>query len=217
MEQLIGIVGGLTVLHSFKNPERRYFRLGEDGNLRARNILWFKHLGQLGTLKIGGELMLMNFTQALHYDEVPMPIEASTTYCPPDAERGFPTSDKWDIWGLGCLYLEFITYLIFGSRGITEFANQRLGDTEPDLLELLGVHSPFYSPNYETINASVIDWISRLKRSPRCSGIIDDLLNLILQEMLVIDPGVRADADAICILMTELLERARLDETYFLG
>jgi serine/threonine protein kinase len=161
----------------------------------------------------------MNFTQAIHYDEIPVPVDdRNPTYCPPDLWRGFQISDKWDIWSLGCLYLGFVTYLIFGYWGIAEFRDQRLGRvTDVGFPHSRRGHSPFYSPNYETINNLVIGWVSRLKRSPRCSAIIDDLLNLILQEMLVIDPGVRANANAICILMTELLELARVGENYLLS
>ncbi|KAL3487281.1 hypothetical protein BJX62DRAFT_241206 [Aspergillus germanicus] len=157
MEQMVGIVGGLTVLHSFKDPRSRFFRFGKDGNIGARNILWFKHSNHFGTLKIGGELMLMNFTQAIHYDEIPIPVDdRNPTYCPPDLRRRFQISDKWDIWGLGCLYLEFVTYLIFGFRGIAEFRDQRLGRvTDVGFPHSRGSHSPFFSPNYETINNPV--------------------------------------------------------------
>lgn len=44
----------------------------------------------------------------------------SATYCPPEVDtcRGARVSQKYDIWTLGCVYLEFITWHLLGCDAV---------------------------------------------------------------------------------------------------
>jgi hypothetical protein len=49
----------------------------------------------------------------------------SNTYEPPDVEPRISTSLRYDIWSLGGVYLDFITWLSLGHRDVLQFADMR--------------------------------------------------------------------------------------------
>lgn len=57
----------------------------------------------------------------------PDPLHQITvTYRPPEYDTKLrPVSRSWDVWGLGCTYLEFVTWFLLGPSGLTEFAKKR--------------------------------------------------------------------------------------------
>lgn len=57
----------------------------------------------------------------------PDPLHQITvTYRPPEYDTKLrPVSRSWDVWGLGCTYLEFVTWFLLGPSGLTEFAKRR--------------------------------------------------------------------------------------------
>lgn len=57
----------------------------------------------------------------------PDPLHQITvTYRPPEYDTKLrPVSRSWDVWGLGCTYLEFVTWFLLGPNGLTEFAKRR--------------------------------------------------------------------------------------------
>lgn len=57
----------------------------------------------------------------------PDPLRQITVaYRPPEYDTKLrPISRSWDVWGLGCTYLEFVTWFLLGPSGLTEFARKR--------------------------------------------------------------------------------------------
>lgn len=57
----------------------------------------------------------------------PDPLRQITVaYRPPEYDTKLrPISRSWDVWGLGCTYLEFVTWFLLGPTGLTEFARRR--------------------------------------------------------------------------------------------
>lgn len=57
----------------------------------------------------------------------PDPLRQITVaYRPPEYDTKLrPVSRSWDVWGLGCTYLEFVTWFLLGPSGLTEFAKRR--------------------------------------------------------------------------------------------
>lgn len=57
----------------------------------------------------------------------PDPLRQITVaYRPPEYDTKLrPVSRSWDVWGLGCTYLEFVTWFLLGSSGLKEFAKRR--------------------------------------------------------------------------------------------
>lgn len=75
------------------------------------------------------EFVIGDFGGGAFYDPSthPDPLRQITvTYRPPEYDTKLrPVSRAWDIWGLGCTYLEFVTWFLLGPSGLTEFAKRR--------------------------------------------------------------------------------------------
>ncbi|KAL4865573.1 hypothetical protein BDV12DRAFT_188059 [Aspergillus spectabilis] len=210
LQQMVGLASGLAFFHDFTNPTTGMPRFGRHGDIKAQNILWFQNgnvlkIADLGLASVRGRGSRSNVP--------PSTVRGSPTYSPPDAERKCLVSRKWDIWSLGCLYLEMMTHLILGCDAIAKFADQRR-ERSIDIPELFT--DAFYSSSYEAVKQSVVLWVDRLKRSPRCSSMMHNVLDLIMSEMIVIEPTKRSSAQEICAKLGIMLERSRIDEGYLL-
>ncbi|KAL3471753.1 kinase-like domain-containing protein [Aspergillus californicus] len=193
VKQMAGITNALNHFHEFTNPKIGDSRYGRHGDIKAQNILWFKDanifkIADLGLANVRGIDSKSNVD--------PATIVASPTYCPPDADRKSLISRKYDIWSLGCLFSEIISYLVVGSQGIPEFSKQRLND-ESELGEFRGDF--FYSSDLKTVKPSVSAWFKYLTENPRCSNMMQDILDLVITDMIVIQPIKRCeDHDYLC-------------------
>lgn len=78
---------------------------------------------------ITDEFIIGDFGSGAFYDPSlgPDPLRQITvTYRPPEYDTKLkPVSRAWDVWGLGCTYLEFVTWFLLGPSGLTEFAKRR--------------------------------------------------------------------------------------------
>ncbi|CEL05107.1 hypothetical protein ASPCAL06227 [Aspergillus calidoustus] len=214
VQQMTGIANGLAYFHEFEDRKTGETRFGRHGDIKAENIFRFPSPLGPGILKIadlGHATIHSNLTQA---SEDPKTVKCSPTYSPPDALRGWLITRKFDIWGLGCLYLEWITYLLLGNQAITDFSNKRLerSTTYPELWE-----DNFYTAHGEVVNAHVVVWVDKLKRLPHCSQMMHDILDLITTKMIVIVPEMRSSAQEISQHLKQFFTRAQEDENYLAG
>ena len=105
---------------------------GRHGDIKPQNILWFKQDQNefgLGTLKIS-DFGLTTFHTALNTKVDKESTNVTITYAPPEWEMEENISRPFDIWSLGCVYLEFITWALLGSEGIVEFREKRMADKD---------------------------------------------------------------------------------------
>lgn len=126
-EQCAGIARGLKDVHQHKvshskltvDPEIRF---GRHGDLKPENILWFKddHGGTLKISDFGSGEWSTNNSRSNKRNSA---VDSSMSYRPPDGEQIEQSSD---IWNLGCIYLEFITWLLGGWVLVEEFVGQRV-------------------------------------------------------------------------------------------
>lgn len=102
--------------------------VGRHGDIKPQNILWFKD-SEWGTLKIT-DFGITEFSRQDAVDRQKRgPIASTRTYAPPetylDLEVGH-LSPLYDIWSLGCVYLEFLAWWFGGWNMVSEFAEARL-------------------------------------------------------------------------------------------
>lgn len=101
---------------------------GQHGNLRPEKVLWFKQdtsHHEFGILKLSG-LGITALDRALtrgvaengHFQ----------TYWAPELLIEDSLSRPFDIWSLGCIFLEFLTWILLGIDGIDAFYERRLQD-----------------------------------------------------------------------------------------
>jgi serine/threonine protein kinase len=190
---------------------------GRHGDIKPENILWFKDdpdvLDDKGILKIA-DFGLGRFHGRDSRSKVnPRSVFSSPTYEPPELMLGTPVSRAYDIWSLGCLYLEFITWLLKGWAAIATFSESRAreaitaGFSDDNFFTITG-------PDEAEIRDGVIAWVNELRQHERCSALMHDLLDLIMGEMLVIDSKKRIDAIALRLKLKNFVDTAEQNKKY---
>lgn len=85
----------------------------------------------LGVLQIT-DFGLSSFHHTQTVENIRIKIGGSE-YLPPEAHLAYPLSQSLDIWTLGCLFLEFVTWLVGGSNLQKEFSKKRSEYRAPSL------------------------------------------------------------------------------------
>ncbi|KAF9882272.1 protein kinase domain-containing protein [Colletotrichum karsti] len=166
---------------------------GRHGDLKPENLLWFPHRGdEKGILKI------IDFGQAELHSENSKTYRQSRgidtlTYRPPEGEiQPLMMRQSSDIWSLGCIYLEFVTWMFDGAEGVQSFKTSRLS-YDPHLrmksdkfFECVTVSG--FEHDGAQLKHSVSKHIEDLASRADCSEYFKDVLGLI-RDMLVIEPS----------------------------
>lgn len=106
------------------NPPRLLF--GRHGDIKPANVLWFsnpKDSEDKGNLKISDFGIAEFKTQSSRWTRQRGGMPNSGSYRPPECDLPDSIiSSSYDIWALGCLYLDFITWCFGGWKYVEEFA-----------------------------------------------------------------------------------------------
>ncbi|KAI1480201.1 HET-domain-containing protein [Daldinia eschscholtzii] len=186
LEEMRQIAYAIKKLHHTSKPEEPY---GRHGDLKPENVLVFEDPNshtqseqvRLGRLYIA-DMGLVRFHSIL----TPYRVVGTTTMAGTDRYIApeIPTLDKarkprsrsCDIWSMGCIYLEFLIWLLYGYKRlevfdglVTQFFTSEAG---------LGVHT------------GVTDMITFIRdNEPRCARglVLRGLLDLIDEKLLIIE------------------------------
>lgn len=137
--QLLGIANAVRRIHglstwqkvqresplgSTNSDEREW---GRHGDIKPNNILWFSSYGEYSNLLVVSDLGLTRYHSLLTRSLVPRShVEGLTwVYRPPEMDLGGHISQKYDIWSLGCVFLDFCTWYLRGIDAIREFEDKR--------------------------------------------------------------------------------------------
>ncbi|KAI7788268.1 protein kinase [Diaporthe eres] len=170
------------------------------------------------------DLVIGDFGGGDFYDasKHPDPLRQMTvTYRPPEYDTKLkPVSRSWDVWGLGCTYLEFVTWFLLGRAGLKEFAKRRTTRTAAGKLSD-EYFDTFVDPSQTggvgaILKGSVLAWINDLSRHRNASPFIRDFLNFITHRMFIIEDAIinRASGDEVAEHMNSLNEKCRQDDLY---
>ncbi|KAF2652029.1 kinase-like protein [Lophiostoma macrostomum CBS 122681] len=237
LDQMAGMANGLLQIHGCELPPTESstpnseaseplikFKKGEEkfgrhGDLKPANILWFAAGEDLwGTLKIA-DYGLGRF----HGRDTRSGIDGtnfqfSPTYEPPELTLKMLVSRKYDMWSLGCILLEFASWILKGKDSTNDFASVRLrSDSNPTLVGFR--NDKFFSVQDKArrkavVREGVVEWVQQLHRHPKCSAFIHDLLNLVMQHLLLIVPGDRIDAVGLDKAFKKFQRMAKRDSGY---
>jgi serine/threonine protein kinase len=197
-------------------------KFGRHGDIKPENILWFSEIeGVLegGILQIA-DMGLGRFHRLDSRSRVdPRSISGSPTYSPPEIAMGLDVSRAYDIWSLGCVFLEFVTWLLGGGNSIYAFASARELTISPGMSDdtFYTVHTDDDGKRHAEVRQRVKTWLDRLRQNQRFSRMISSLLDLVQSRMLVIDSGKRVRADEQVMELKKILDRAQQDEVYLLS
>ncbi|CAG9942613.1 unnamed protein product [Clonostachys rosea f. rosea IK726] len=175
------------------------------GDLKPENILWFKdeeHDNEtgfnMGTLKIGdwGLAKRQNIPTQLRTHrtttefgtcryEPPEEITGLTVNLPDNIKR---RSRLYDIWGMGCIFLEFLIWLLYGTEGLKKFNHSMITkqNTCPPFYEVVERDGKPHG----VVHPSVVKWMDHIANDPACNGdgtALGDLLKVIREDLLVVD------------------------------
>ncbi|KAF1829730.1 kinase-like protein, partial [Decorospora gaudefroyi] len=192
IRQVRGLSDALHAVHYLRSNGCRH------GDLKPANILWFGSGDEIGTLKIGdfGETKSHQTDTAMRNSNT-MARYGTRRYEPPECEIGIGTahlgrrdmrrSRLYDIWSFGCITLEIIIWLLYGTKGLREF-NESVKTGFSD-------ESPFYQVNQTgrirsaRVHNVVASWMEHISKDPACRAgttALGDLLDLVERGLLVV-------------------------------
>jgi serine/threonine protein kinase len=186
--QFLGLASAIRELHHSDDGAWRH------GDLKPENIMCFE---DKSNVKNSGRCILviadvgLARVHAMATDNRPDPTSTQSgtvMYWPPEREllQQQARTRRYDIWSLGCIYLEFLIWLLYGTSGLRRFRTELRGNK-------------FYviQPNqagqleFARVNDDVRKWMDSIKKDPRCpqSTALGRLLNLIETRLLVVKVG----------------------------
>jgi serine/threonine protein kinase len=129
-----------------------------------------------------------------------------------------PRSRKYDIWSLGCVFLEFSIWLLHGPKAIEGFAGARGNGTSST-----GSSPPLYEVTDKAAKVAkvhlLVSWtIDSLQDNPQCKGetALAALLSLIKNQMLQPEVDSRPLTADICKQLENIRQEAEKRSSYLL-
>lgn len=209
LQQMYGLAGALYTLH---------YELGSNehcrhGDLKPANILLFEEdedrflvIADFGVSRIHGE----NTDSRLGGTTT-----AATTrsYEAPEASeigrQNKPRARTYDIWSLGCVFLEFAIWLLYDFSAIENFEQNRKrppGSQNASFFKMTPAGTAEISPD-------VLDAINALRQDLRCQGgtSLGCLVNLISDKLLVTVAENRCNAEQLRDELQKIVQKGEKD------
>jgi serine/threonine protein kinase len=190
--QLCGLAGAIERLHhSHQEQATRH------GDLKPENILCFDTKDDSSDEQDECILVIADVGLSKCHDKLTeLRNDATRTssgtimYEPPETELQprEPRSRRYDVWSLGCIYLEFIVWLLYGAQELAHFRQD---------LSVMGKNTRFYTieetngtqGKVARLNIVVEKWINWIRKDPRCpeGTAVRSLVELVVMRMLIAD------------------------------
>lgn len=160
LRQCHGLCSALMSIHEYRpslnastdmdkrrtGDDQREGLYGRHGDIKPENILWFTAKGadEISSLQADtGTLALADFGLTDFHDKRERTrsmtrgttTRGTPTYAPPDQVLRQRISRAYDIWSLGCVFLELITWVVYGAEGLTKFEDNRMETSQYDEIE----------------------------------------------------------------------------------
>ncbi|KXH36815.1 serine/threonine protein kinase-44 [Colletotrichum salicis] len=189
--QLCGLAGAMQKLHSAQDSACRH------GDLKPENILCFEDTRSSDTssqpfLVIADVGLAKVHTLATEMrNEATRTMNGTVMYEPPEAvlllTKKQPRSRRYDVWSIGCIYFEFLIWLLYGKAELVRF-----GD---DIAHPVNRTRQFFDVSGAGVTGavrvkpSVQKWMEWIRRDPRCppNTAIRKVLELVCTRLLVIE------------------------------
>lgn len=214
-EQFYGLAEALEVVHndrvaqlptgrSENRPENDLSDVkhiyGRHGDVKPGNILYFEHAGEKPRLVISDFGLARFHSKPSRLGEDPRTLARTETYRAPEFDLpGRLVTPAADIWSLGCVYLEYITWYLLGTEAVeVEFSQARLeGSNLVSTDSFFSIEKGENEPDRAILKPKVRQWIHRLKENDNTTVYLKQLLDIIEHEMLDLDAASRIKANAL--------------------
>lgn len=217
LKQMLGLSEALYSLHEEIGKEANC----RHGDLKPGNILHFHTGGARGVLKISdfGISRIHNKATFKRTENDTKTRATSPSYEAPEAAGPKKArSRKYDIWSLGCIFLEFAIWLVQDWSAVKDFDNAR----KPNVTSNDGTDSThFYevldrSNNKFIVHPEVLRRIKHLSKMTQSSHgtALGDLLNIIKNNLVRIEVDDRIDAKGLCERLEEIVKKAKSSSVY---
>ena len=215
LRQMLGLTEALSKLH-------RQFKC-RHGDLKPGNILCVTEGNEI-VLKIADfGISSIHLAATISRKKATKANMLTPSYQGPEVEfenlrdeEQIPRSRKYDIWSLGCVFLEFSIWLLHGAQAIKEFAGARGNGTSS-----AGHSTPLYEVTDKGAKAAsvhrLVSWtIGTLQNGQKFKGetALADLLSLINDQMLQPEVDNRPWAHEICNQLEEIVQKAEESNSY---
>ncbi|KAK1570125.1 kinase domain-containing protein [Colletotrichum navitas] len=195
-DQLVGLADAIETLH-YPPKEHGIGVSCRHGDLKPENILCFGLLkSALGRIPKGAKLVIADAGHAKVHEKVTELRQDITntptgtnTYKPPEVVylSKDARSRRYDIWSIGCLYLEFLIWILYDNEGLRKFRVD------------IGVNEPLFREHPEmAVKDMVRKWIQYIKEDPRCSSAgptaLGRFVELIESRLLVVKIIIHQDS-----------------------
>ena len=221
-QQVYGLMKAVSKIHDGlveSDPgngqmERRY---GRHGDIRPDNILWFRTTdSELGILVLS-DMGLSSFNSEVSKSYVSKTKVTAIPVChPPECVvKGGKVNRTFDVWSLGCVFLEIIAWSLGGLEYLQEFRGERATPSMRGWKELVfyevgqrsgergqNIYSVKVKPQVIDVSTIILmrrtqltkglQWISKMHGHEDCTPFMHDVLDTIGIEMLtVLSDGVK--------------------------
>ncbi|KAF6818652.1 protein kinase domain-containing protein [Colletotrichum plurivorum] len=105
---------------------------GRHGDIKPANILWFLTHGKDRDHLVVADLGLTRYHSSLTKSRVKGVDGWTGTYRAPEIDLSNPISARYDIWSLGCVFLEFCIWYLLGYDDVENFRRARNLDRGSD-------------------------------------------------------------------------------------
>lgn len=222
LDQCLGLAEGLAAIHT-KKPSRNSKSLAgpkitvkpsserekavtkeptryrQHSDLKPENILWFRSKMPHRSI-VETELRILDVKSTALQLPDQAAVAEPTPYSAPDFDMEPTTSNASDIWALGCVYLELITWFLLGHEAVGEFSRARMQDGADK-----STHDKTFftqSCQYEgglatSLKTAVTNWFQTLRSNPNCTGDLARILKYTEDKMLVVEADRRSSAVAV--------------------
>ncbi|CAO2653751.1 Nn.00g031620.m01.CDS01 [Neocucurbitaria sp. VM-36] len=197
-------------------------RFGRHGDINPGNILWF-HDSPISGETQKGTLKIADFGQAelnsAHSRTRPRDVANTMTYRPPECDiQPKIIRQSYDIWCLGCVYLEFVTWMLGGKQLLTQFGKRRVAhdrhlNSESDIFFEFIENSDTAGLEVR-IKPAISKFIEKLHRHPKCTTYFHELLVMIQHDMLIVESKDRKSCMQVKQNLEDMYKRCEEDTEY---
>ncbi|SCV45768.1 uncharacterized protein FFB14_08850 [Fusarium fujikuroi] len=212
--QIRNILGALAHIHEGRKANTDTETMfGRHGDIKPANILWFRSRKERR-----GVFVISDFGIAdAHREETRSIVSAvdlpvTPRYRAPECDiRDGRISRAYDVWSLGCVLLEMISWIL-GANELREQFKEILVSPY-----ITGVKTDIYydfhwlgpGEGYRVgVKEQILQWTRSLHNKPVCSPYVRDLLKIIHEDMLVVDQHSRKRMAVLLDNVGEMHQRA---------